>query len=77
MQSIDSGSLSFLCNILKQQLSKAFQIITGQADAEEEQLAGAENSLPPGSDLQLEGLMTQHSEPIQGDDDELMVPGKC
>ena len=100
------GSLSLLCNILKQQLPKAFQIITGQAvsivfmpsrlvcsflsmrdhmledigkspafcvrrgyrgkrlsDAEEEQLAGAETSLLPGSDLQLEGLMTQHSEP--------------
>ena len=74
VQSIDSGSLSFLCNIMTQQLTKAYQVITGQADPHGVSLTEeyTQHSLPTEADLQLAGLASQPSlEP----DDDFMLPG--
>ena len=72
MQSIDSGSLSFLSNILSQQLTKAYHIITGQMEPEGVTLTAeyASHSLPDSSGMQA----AQHSDPMEPDDD-FMLPG--
>ena len=60
---------------MTQQLTKAYQVITGQADPHGVSLTEeyTQHSLPTDSDLQLAGLASQPSlEP----DDDFMLPGE-